>query len=1128
MITRPSFLPLAAVPSFIQRPAGSGLSLGALIGSLAVGACGGTPVRIADLDLPGMLPGVGIVGKWESVDRSQGGIGNTLEFHADSVVTQVFGAMVDFTYRVEDARLITTFMDASTGELSEDSYGFRISGDTLIQTDEGSGQEIRRMKRVETLKAGVPPIVGTWSYQHSAGGTAFETFTADGNLYLRRPFRTDTLGTYSAYRGDRLRMIVVDSATRRIEITTFRFVIEGAELMLSPARGPQRRYNRAPPRPRALALTVPGPVRGRELLRWGFQAGDTWEYRLTQSTLTRGDPLRSPESGQMMGQSIRTSQLQTLTLEVAVRQVEANGNITVDWTYTRMQMSTELGGTSFDWDSDRPDTSLADTPQSSMIAPLEAMLGRTLTVVMTPLGEMLEVRGGDAMLAAMLEGLDPRIAPMMEEQLGSMFGEERMVSEFMGGVGTLPEAPVGLGDSWTTHSEMSLPMFGGNMTSETRHTVTGFENQSDERVVLILHEGTIELDDSGRGEGLPFTVSLNDASLSGSTTFSLDRGLILSSATKTEQVMTMSMPAAGMRQRMRTESSTVLELVGPVTGRKRGGPIAPEADALMSVTDLAELPRGAEIVATSTYPEDITVWTLANGVRVVLKPTDFQADQVLALGVSPGGTSLASDEDFVSARTAAQAIGMGGVGDFTPLALRQALSGRNVTVVPFFSNWEEGVEGEASSSDLETLLQLIYLRFTAPRADEFSFEGWKRAREQELRDRRPTVGRLFRDAWNRITTQDHLRRRPLTAQMLEETDLERSLAFYEDRFADAGDFAFNFVGSFDLDTIRPLVERYLGALPSTGRQETWRDLGIRIPSGVVDETVYTRIDPGSNTRILFHGPFEYGSLEQRVRVRALAATLQARLREVLATDLGDAYFVTVRYRMGYQPDDRYELSVAFGSDPERTDEIIQRVFVEVERLQTLGPSEEETADVKSRLLDGYEMSIQRNSFWHRELRTSELRGEDPLERILGFPPVVEALSPETIRDAAGTFLDVENYVRLTVRPDPVESLGVGGSGKWLSSREMQERFDAEVSGRFYPARLEGRLRDGRSEYRAAFAAYPTPFRFNSVWGWAEDRFLARDAELTTEGFRRVWTQEFTDGNGTRRFQGTWVRPARGR
>ena len=98
----------------------------------------------------------------------------------------------------------------------------------------------------------------------------------------------------------------------------------------------------------------------------------------------------------------------------------------------------------------------------------------------------------------------------------------------------------------------------------------------------------------------------------------------------------------------------------------------------------------------------------------------------------------------------------------------------------------------------------------------------------------------------------------------------------------------------------------------------------------------------------------------------------------------------------------------------------------------------------------------------------------------------------------------------------------------LSSREMQERFDAEVSGRFYPARLEGRLRDGRSEYRAAFAAYPTPFRFNSVWGWAEDRFLARDAELTTEGFRRVWTQEFMDGNGTRRFQGTWVRPASGR
>lgn len=251
----------------------------------------------------------------------------------------------------------------------------------------------------------------------------------------------------------------------------------------------------------ASALTVAGPVQAQELLRWGFQEGDTWQYRWTQNLLTRGDPLRDPDSGQLMGESIRQSQLRTLTLEAAVRQVATNGDITVDWTYTWAQMSTELGGTSFEWDSDRPDLSLAETPLGSRVAVLEAMaiLGRTLTVVMTPLGQILEVRGAEAMLTAILEGLDPAMAPMMEEQFGPMYVEQHMAAEFTGGLAMLPETPVAVGDSWTTHSEVAIPMFGVSITSETRNTVTGFENQSGERVVLILHESTMELGDPGLG-----------------------------------------------------------------------------------------------------------------------------------------------------------------------------------------------------------------------------------------------------------------------------------------------------------------------------------------------------------------------------------------------------------------------------------------------------------------------------------------------------------------------------------------------------------------------------------------------------------------------------------------------------
>jgi Bacterial tandem repeat domain 1 len=229
--------------------------------------------------------------------------------------------------------------------------------------------------------------------------------------------------------------------------------------------------------------------------------------------------------------------------------------------------------------------------------------------------------------------------------------------------------------------------------------------------------------------------------------------------------------------------------------------------------------------------------------------------------------------------------------------------------------------------------------------------------------------------------------------------------------------------------------------------------------------------------------------------------------------------------MEYQPDDRYWISVDFASDPDRADEIVERIFDAVERLQALGPSAEETAAVKEGQLGQYQGSIRLNTFWSTGFRTSELRREDPVDRILRAPVVIEALTPAIIRDAAATLLDIQNYVRLTVRPDPNGPAG-DESGEWLSLRQIQERVDLETAGGYYPSQIEGRLRSGQSEFRASFAAFPPGFRFQSHWGFDQSRFAARDAELTAQGFERVWTQEFTDGAGTTRLQGTWVRIAR--
>ena len=181
---------------------------------------------------------VSIVGKWESVARSYGGIGSTLEFHSDGTISNTPGAMVESTYRFDGSRLVMSFTDPGTGELSENTVDVHMSGDSMIQSDPKSGQEIQFV-RAQAAMADTLPIVGIWSFTHSTGGTAFQIFTADGNMHLRVPFRTDR-GTYMLS-GDTLTIVIEGQDAWQV-----RYTIDGAKLTLFSGDGSPQQYNRVP------------------------------------------------------------------------------------------------------------------------------------------------------------------------------------------------------------------------------------------------------------------------------------------------------------------------------------------------------------------------------------------------------------------------------------------------------------------------------------------------------------------------------------------------------------------------------------------------------------------------------------------------------------------------------------------------------------------------------------------------------------------------------------------------------------------------------------------------------------------------------------------------------------------
>ncbi len=445
--------------------------------------------------------------------------------------------------------------------------------------------------------------------------------------------------------------------------------------------------------------------------------------------------------------------------------------------------------------------------------------------------------------------------------------------------------------------------------------------------------------------------------------------------------------------------------------------IAPYVDTVTDRPLLVHEPEGSKVIHTRALEGDIVEWTLANGIKAVLKVTDFDEDQVLFTGFSPGGTSLASDEDFVPASNASSLISGSGIGEFDMIELRKLMAGKVADANPFISTYEEGVSGGASLKDLETMFQLIYLRFVAPRADDTLYQLWMTRSRQAIENREAIPMTVFNDAFTRIITQNHPRLRPPTIEMLEKSDLKKSLAFYEDRFADAEDFVFVFVGSFDPEQMKPLVERYLGALPATDREETWRDIGVRAPQGVINGRVYKGTEPQSQTRIAFTGPFDYGKQSERSRIRALAMTLETRLRNIVREELGATYSISVSASTSWLPIETYTITISFGSDPERVDEVVRTILDEIEDLKKRGPTAQQVSDTREAMLRSFETSLQQNRSYIGQLAVDYRRGDVPGESLRTFPSSVDKLTPASIRSAARKYFNMENRICLTLMPD---------------------------------------------------------------------------------------------------------------
>ncbi|HDL19308.1 MAG TPA: insulinase family protein [Bacteroidetes bacterium] len=444
--------------------------------------------------------------------------------------------------------------------------------------------------------------------------------------------------------------------------------------------------------------------------------------------------------------------------------------------------------------------------------------------------------------------------------------------------------------------------------------------------------------------------------------------------------------------------------------------IKPYEDKVSNKPLIAVLPTPGRILFEKKNEKlGTTEWKLSNGVRVVLKPTDFKNDEIRFDSFSPGGHSLVPDKDYLPGITASIVISGGGLGNIDEIELGKMLTGKIVSVSPYIAALYEGVSGMASPKDMETMFQLIYLTFTAPREDSTAFIAYQKRTMAILENKEANPASAFGDTIKVTMAQHHYRERPLTEELLKEMNLEKSFKIYKDRFADAGDFTFFFVGNIDLKKFKKYVKTYLASLPAIKRKETWKDVGIRPPKGVIKKIVKKGIEPKSRVTLIFTGPYKYSRMNNYL-MDSMANILRIRLREVLREDLGGTYGVGVRSTTTRYPDEEYRISISFGCAPDRVDELTKTVLAELDSLKKYPPKEIYIKKVKETQLRSYETKLKENTYWLNAIYSAYMYHLDP-NAILSYPDRVAGLTAKKAQETAQKYLNLKNYATFELFPE---------------------------------------------------------------------------------------------------------------
>ncbi|MBL7747331.1 MAG: insulinase family protein [Chitinophagaceae bacterium] len=446
--------------------------------------------------------------------------------------------------------------------------------------------------------------------------------------------------------------------------------------------------------------------------------------------------------------------------------------------------------------------------------------------------------------------------------------------------------------------------------------------------------------------------------------------------------------------------------------------IEPIKDKVLATTlmDASKLKPG-KIISSKTDEElGTTTVKLSNGATVVLKNTNFKNDEIIFRAFSKGGHSLVKDADYHSAINAAPIVSQSGVGNFSAIDLGNMLKGKSTALNPNIASYSEGLNGSTIPKETETLLQLIHLYFTAPRKDKDAFESFKTRQKQLFANLGANPQIYFSTEFQKMMTQNHPRGGGLPKpEDFDKINLDRSIQLYKERFANAGDFTFLFVGSFNEETILPLLEKYIGSLPSMPKKETFKDLGIRPPAGKVDKVIQKGEDPKSLVTMVFTSPVTYNSTDAYT-LSSLAELMNIKLTEQLREEKGGVYGVNASGSMNRVPYSYSSFNITFPCAPENVDTLTKAALDELRKIIKSGVTAEDLEKIKEQQKRKLEVEIKQNQFWMTNLYDAYYYGSKPSD-ILNKQKLIDELSSKMIQDVAKKYINLDSFIKAILNPE---------------------------------------------------------------------------------------------------------------